>query len=427
MMRSMLRKLNREERSWVAYDWASSAYSIVVTTAIFPIFYQSITPERIYLSTWGYANSLASLFVALLAPILGTIADYWGRKRRFFLLFFTLGVVTTMSFVLTGEGQWFLALVLYVGSLIGFSGANLFYDSFLVDVTTEERMDRVSTQGFGFGYIGSTIPFVAGILLITAAERIGISTMAATRLAFLITGLWWLVFGIPIIRNVRQKYGIEPHPHPIRDSFARLKSTLSHIRNYRSVFIFLVAYFFYIDGVDTIIRMATPIALSMGIDSDTLLIILLVIQIVAFPCAILYGRLAVRFSAWKMLFVGIGVYVGVVLVAFFLPSIDDLGRRTALFWVLSLMVASSQGGIQALSRSIYGKLIPKERSAEFFGFYNIFGRFAAIMGPFLVAGVTQITGQERFGVLSILIVFIVGGVMLAVGGDPDASVERRDV
>ena len=251
--------------------------------------------------------------------------------------------------------------------------------------------------------------------------------MAATRLAFLITGLWWLIFGIPIIRNVRQKYGIEPHPHPVRDSFARLKSTLSHIRNYRSVFIFLVAYFFYIDGVDTIIRMATPIALSMGIDSDTLLIILLVIQIVAFPCAILYGRLAVRFSAWKMLFVGIGVYVGVVLVAFFLPSIDDLGRRTALFWVLSLMVASSQGGIQALSRSIYGKLIPKERSAEFFGFYNIFGRFAAIMGPFLVAGVTQITGQERFGVLSILIVFIVGGVMLAVGGDPDASVERRDV
>lgn len=413
-------KLSRVERSWVAYDWANSAYSIVITTAIFPLFYESITPAEIYVSTLGYANSIASLFVAVLAPILGTIADYWGRKKKFFLVFFLIGVITTLSFVLINEGQWLLAMALYVGSVIGFSGANLFYDSFLVDVTSEERMDRVSTLGFGFGYIGSVIPFVMGIALVLLADRIGITATTATRIAFVITGAWWFIFGIPLIKNVRQKYGIEPDAHPIRESFARLGRTLKHVRQYKPVFVFLIAYFFYIDGVDTIIRMATPIARSMGIESQMLLIILLAIQLVAFPFAILYGRLAGRFGAYRMIFVGIGIYVVVVFIAFFIPSIDDMGVRTTLFWVLSMMVASSQGGIQALSRSIYGKLIPKEKSAEFFGFYNIFGKFAAIMGPFLVAFFTQVTGQERFGILSILILFAVGGIVLARGGNPDA-------
>lgn len=417
---SLYMKLTRNERSWIAYDWANSAYSIVITTAIFPLFYESITPQEIYVSTWGYANSLASLLVAVLAPVLGTIADYWGRKKKFFLVFFLIGVITTLSFVLVNEGQWLLALALYVGSVIGFSGANLFYDSFLVDVTSEDRMDRVSAMGFGFGYIGSVIPFVAGIALVVSAESIGLTTMTATRIAFLITGGWWLVFGIPLVRNVRQKYGIEPATHPIRESFRRLGRTLKHIRSYKSVFVFLLAYFFYIDGVDTIIRMATPIARSMGIESEMLLVVLLAIQIVAFPFALLYGRLAGRFGAYRMIFVGIGVYVGVVLIAFFLPTMSDMKVRVVLFWVLSMMVASSQGGIQALSRSIYGKLIPKEKSAEFFGFYNIFGKFAAIMGPFLVAFFTQVTGEERFGILSVLILFAVGGVILSRGGNPEA-------
>lgn len=414
-----MKNMTREERSWVTYDWANSAYSIVITTAIFPLFYESIAPAEIYVSTWGYANSVASLFVAILAPVLGTIADYWGRKKKFFSFFFLIGVITTVSLILVGEGQWMLGLMLYIGSVIGFSGANLFYDSFLVDVTTKERMDWVSAAGFGFGYVGSTIPFIAGILLILFAEPLGLTTITATRITFLLTGAWWFVFGLPLVKNVKQIYGVEPQEHPIRESFLRLGRTLKHIRSYKPVFIFLIAYFFYIDGVDTIIRMATPIALAMGIESNTLLIVLLAIQVVAFPFALLYGRLAGRFGAWRMLFVGIAVYVGVVLVAFFLPSIEDMGTRTVLFWVLSMMVASSQGGIQALSRSIYGRLIPKKNSAEFFGFYNIFGKFAAIMGPFLVAFFTQITGQERFGILSVLILFAIGGTVLAIGGDPD--------
>ncbi len=410
----MLGAFKREERSWILYDWANSAYSIIITTAIFPIFYESITPEEIYVSTWGYANSLASLAVAVMAPILGTLADYWGRKKRFFLLFFAVGVLTTTSLILVGEGQWLLALILYVGSVIGFSGANVFYDSFLVDVTSEERMDWVSASGFGWGYIGSTLPFMASMILIINADGFGLATGTAVRLAFVLTGAWWLVFSIPMIRNVRQSYGIDPSPTPVADSFRRLARTVADIRRYREAFLFLVAYFFYIDGVDTIIKMATPIALRMGIDSNMLLVILLAIQIVAFPFALLYGRLARVVGARRMLFVGIGIYVTVVFVAYFLPTFESLRTRTVMFWVLSMMVASSQGGIQALSRSMFGKLIPKDKSAEFFGFYNIFGKFAAIMGPFMVGFFAQITGSDRVGILSILILFAVGGIVLRI-------------
>jgi UMF1 family MFS transporter len=420
---ALMFKTSRTEKSWILYDWANSAYSIVITTAIFPLFYKSIATESIYLASWAFANSLASAGVAVMAPVLGTVADYPGLKKRMFAFFFFVGVAATLALSLVGGGQWLPAISIYVVSVVGFAGANLFYDAFLVDVTTEDRMDRISSAGFGWGYIGSTIPFVIGLGLILQHERLGIpSAAAATRISFVVTGLWWLGFGIPMLKNVRQNYSVAPSPTPVRDSFRRIGETVKDIRSHRNIFVFLAAYFFYIEGVNTVIRMATPIALSVGIEQNTLLVVLLAIQIVAFPCALLYGRLAAVWTGRRMIFLGIGVYVIVVGLAVALPSVPDPRHRTALFWLLAMLVASSQGGIQALSRSYLGKIVPKNKSSEFFGFYNIVGKFSAIIGPFFVGLFTLLTGQERYGMLSVLVLFLAGGLILR-RTTPEARIE----
>lgn len=402
----MLKSFSLQERSWMMYDWANSAYSSIITAAVLPIFFKSMTnsagiSSNIADSYWGYGTSIATLVIALMAPILGTIGDYRGMKMRLFRMFFILGVMATAA--LTFTAQWATILILYMITIVGFSGANLFYDAFLIDITTEKRMDKVSTYGFALGYIGgSTIPFVAAIALIMFGERIGIPVLLATQLSFLMTAIWWAVFTIPMLKHVKQKYYIEREPKPIANSFKRLGKTFKNIREYKNIFVFLLAYFFYIDGVNTIIHMATVYGDSVGIDSNSMLLALLVIQIVAFPCAILFGKLAEKFGSYRMIQMGISIYI----------VICYLGYRmtTALeFWIIALLVASAQGGIQALSRSYFGKMVPKERSNEFFGFYDIFGKFAAIMGPVLFGVFSQLTGQSRFGVLSIMILFVVGG------------------
>lgn len=409
--------MTKQERSWILYDWANSAYSIAITSAIFPIFFKNVAAKGVdgYTSTaWlAYGNSIYTLVIAVLAPILGTIADYKNYKKRFFFGFFMLGVLATGLLALTREGGWTTALIIYVASALGFAGANIFYDSFLVDVATKERMDWISSSGFAWGYIGSTIPFILGLLLIIGYKMLGFTTnVPAVRIAFLITALWWFLFTIPFMRNVKQNYFIEPSLTLIRDSFKRIIETFRRIRQYKNVFIFLIAYFFYIDGVDTIIKMATAFGTDIGISANMLLIILLTVQFVAFPFAFLYGWLARITSAKKMLFVGIFVYTIITITAFFIPYFESIRTKIIMFWGLSMLVASSQGGIQALSRSFYGKLIPKNESAEFFGFYNIFGKFAAILGPFLMGFVTQITKSSSFGILSIIILFIIGGIVL---------------
>lgn len=409
--------MTKEERSWVLYDWANSAYSIVITTAIFPIYFKHVAARGMdpFLSTayWGYANSFYTLVLAVLAPLLGTLADFRAMKKRLFMAFLLLGAGTTATLSLTGEGQVWVALTLYVLSALGFAGANIFYDSFLTDVTTEDRMDWISSSGFGWGYIGSVIPFVLSILLIMNYRLLGFgSSVPAVRLSFLITALWWLGFSIPMLKNVHQKYFLEPVPHPVRSTFVRIWETVRDLRKYRVLALFLLSYFFYIDGVDTIIKMATPIALDVGISENSLLIVLLMIQIVAFPFAILYGKLARLWSAKVMLFIGIGIYVCITLIAFFLPGLPTVGLKTGVFWILAFLVATSQGGIQALSRSYYGKLVPKEKSAEFFGFYNVFGKFAAIMGPALVGFVSTLAQNTAYGILSVNILFLFGGILL---------------
>jgi MFS transporter, UMF1 family len=413
------KKLTRTEISWILYDVGNSAFVLIIVTTLMPIFFKDIASKGIpdYISTanWGFANSAASLALAVLAPVLGALADYQGRKKKFFTAFVAIGAAFTLFLTLVGEGQWMLCIWVFILARIGWAGANIFYDAFIVDVAEKDRMDRVSSHGYAWGYIGSVIPFLIIIaLLLTAPGKQGdVLPQFQTKIGFVIVVIWWLVFSIPILRNVDQVYFTPASAAPIRDSFMRLRDTFFKIRNHKQVFLFLAAYFFYIDGVDTVISMATAYGRDLGFSVTLLIAMILFIQIIAFPFALLYGNLARRFSAKTMIMAGIGVYCIITFISFLLPSVEDQSIKTAEFWFMSFLVGSSMGGIQALSRSYFGKLIPASASAEFFGFYNVFGKFAAITGPFLMGLVGRLAGHSRWGVLSILILFIIGAWLLS--------------
>ncbi|SHI50541.1 MFS transporter [Lutispora thermophila] len=415
----MLKNFTKAEKSWIFYDWANSAYSVVITAAILPIFFKTLAKNggvspNMADSYWGYANSIATLMVAILAPILGSVGDYKDRKMQLFKFFFILGTISTAALSFTDH--WMALLIIYMITVIGFSSANIFYDAFLIDVTTEERMDMVSSYGFALGYIGgSTIPFVISISMVLFGAKIGISSSLAVKISFMLTAIWWVVFTIPMLRNVKQIYYIEKEKNTIRKSFLRLYNTFMNIRQYKKVFVFLIAYFFYIDGVNTIIKMSTVYGDSVGVGSNSLLLALLMTQIVAFPCAIIYGNLAKKVGARSMLLIGIAIYIVICFVGYNMKSAVE-------FWILAFLVATSQGGMQALSRSYFSKMIPKEKANEFFGFYDVFGKFAAIMGPALYAMFSQITGNSRYGVLSVMLLFVIGGaiMILAVPKDEKA-------
>jgi UMF1 family MFS transporter len=410
--------LNREEKSWVLYDVANSAFVLIMVTAIMPIYFMDVASQGIApvvsTSNWAFANSAAALILALLSPILGSLADYRGRKKSFFLFFLGLGLIFNVSLFFTGSGQWLLCLLLFVCARVGWAGANLFYDAFLVDVSARERRDAVSAKGYAYGYIGSVIPFllVIGLILSGGIGEQGLPAPQA-RLGFLVVALWWLIFSIPAIKNLRQRYFQELPTAPLRGSFRKLAATAANIRAHRQVFLFLASYFFYIDGVGTIIAMATAYGRDLGFGVGLLIGVLLFIQIVAFPFTLLYGRLAEHFGTKAMLLAGISIYCLVTLLAFALPFLQSMTLKTALFWFIALLVASSMGGIQALSRSYYSKLIPPEKSAEFFGFYNVFGKFAAISGPLLMGVVGRLSGDTRWGVLSIVLLFLIGACLLS--------------
>ncbi len=410
--------MTREEKSWILYDVANSAFILTIATAVMPIFFKSVAAKgvdsAVSTANWGLANAAASLLLALFAPFLGTLADYPGWKKRFFLGFLFLGVAFTLLLILPGEGDQGLCLFLYVAAYLGYAGANVFYDAFLVDVASDRRMDWISASGFAWGYIGSTVPFILGMILIAKPSLAGFdSPLQGTRAAFVITALWWLIFSLPLIRNVRQRHFVPSSAQLLRGSLERLAATLREIRRYRRAFLFLLAYFFYIDGVDTIIRMATAYGVDIGMSTTQLLTIILAVQILAFPFALLYGKLAGRVGTKPMLYSGLGVYGMICLLAFYLPALPTAQLKTLAYWILAVLIASSQGGIQSLSRSFFGRLIPKEKSAEFFGFYNIFGKFATILGPLLMALASRITGQSRYGILSLTVLFLIGGLLLS--------------
>ncbi|MCH4175949.1 MAG: MFS transporter [Streptococcaceae bacterium] len=404
-------KLTKTEKSWIMYDWANSAYSLVVVTAILPIYFKYVSGNAGISSVdstaiWGYTSSIATLIISLLAPFLGTVADYVGYKKKIFSLFAISGIITTLGLALVPNQSWVTLLIVYVISHMGFQGANVFYDGFLVDITDDERSDKISSYGYGFGYIGSALLFVL-VMILQVTNGFGLmGSEFVTKLCFILTGLWWGLFSIPFFKNVHQVYGVPKQNHSIRNSFRRLITTIRDIRQYKIVVLFLLAYFFYIDGVDTIFTMATAFGVDMGVDSNMLIIILLVVNIIAFPFTILYGWLAEKFGTKPLIVVAIFVYVIICFYAMFMKTTLD-------FWILGILVGTSQGGIQALSRSYFSKIIPKDKANEFFGFYNIFGKFSAILGPIIFSTMTKLTGKSQFGIASLMVLFIIGGILLA--------------
>lgn len=411
-------KLTPREKRWIMYDVGNSAF-VLLSTAVVPIYADSLLEaagQDNIVSTWGYAQTVASLVIALLMPILGSIADVQGMKIKFFLGFFLTGVVMCLGMSL--PLGWLAFLIVYVLATIGLNGSLTFYDSMLIDTTSNERMDKVSSHGYAWGYVGSTIPFIVCIAVIFGGPALlGLDTAACTRISFLITAVWWVAFTVPLLRSYRQVHYRTTADHTaeaVRGTFRELAGTFRRIARDRSLLLFMIAFFFYIDAVNTVISMSTSYGTQLGIDSTQLVIALLVTQFVAFPCAILYGRLAGRFGAKRMIVIAVIAYLGIVMfAAFFLKTAVE-------FWILAILVGMFQGGIQALSRSYYGKIIPKDHANEYYGFYDIFGKTASVLGTFLVATTTAVTGNASAGVLSIAVLLVAALVLLLVQKDPTA-------
>lgn len=416
------KRFTKAEKSWIMYDWANSIYATNIMAAIFPIYFAmqaNETGNKLY----GFAVSAAALVVAVLAPILGAIGDFSGMKKKLFAGFLVLGLVFTA--VMAAFEDWRLMLVGFILSRIGFSGSCLFYDSFLTDVTTPERMDRVSSWGYAMGYIGgSTIPFIISIAVMLLLNQ----SVLSYKIAIMIVVVWWAVFSIPFLKNVKQQYSVEDAPQALaKQAFRNAWKTFKDILKDKKILFFIIAYFFYIDGVDTIISMATNYGETLGLGAIGMILALLVTQIVAVPFSILFGNLAKKVGAMRMIAIAVCVYFVITILGFFMGfnieqaelsggDIDAaLKLSSTLFWILATLVGTVQGGIQALSRSYFGQLIPPERSNEYYGFLDIFGKFSCVIGPALYAATYAATGRASLGILSIIVLFFGGMVALFAG------------
>ena len=397
------------ERAWILYDVGNSAFVLLVATLI-PIFFNALAEEGglssvDYLAYWGYAASAVTIITAVLSPILGTLADTRGFKKPIFILCLVVGVAGCCAMGLAKT--WLPFLLIFVFAKVGFSGSLVFYDSMLSDVTTPDRMDVVSSRGYAWGYIGSCVPFVVCLALVLGSGAIGLSQMMALNIALFITAAWWLAMTLPLLKTYRQLHYVEVEKHAIRQSFARIGHTLRHLHEDKQVFWFLLAFFCYIDGVYTIIDMATAYGTALGLDTTGLLLALLVTQIVAFPSALIFGRLSAKYPSTTLIPVCIAAYAGIALFAFFLT-------QQWQFWVLAFVVGMFQGGVQALSRSHFAKIIPPEKSGEYFGLFDICGKGASFLGTMIVSVGSQLTGSANVGVGSLIVLFIVGFVLFRV-------------
>ena len=408
-------RLTPLERSWILYDIGNSAFILLVTTLV-PIYFNSLATaggldESMYLAYWGYAGSVSTLLVALIGPICGTLADHKGFKKPIFLACMLLGVLGCAA--LGGVGSWLAFLVVFVVAKVGYSSSLVFYDAMLPEVTTETRMDDVSSRGYAYGYIGSVIPFILCLVLVLFGGNFGIGAGTAMVISFLITAVWWFVCTQPLLRRYRQTAYVERHGNPVTSTFRQLGRTFREVKQQKNIFLYLLAFFFFIDGVYTIIDMATAYGTALGLDTTGLLLALLLTQFVAFPCSIIFGRLSAKYDTGLLIKVCIAAYTGITLFAVFLVSQWQ-------FWMLAVLVGMFQGGIQALSRSYLGKIIPPERSGEYFGLMDICGKGASFLGTTLIAVISQLTAgwtlhvfglelqNESIAVGALVVIFAIG-------------------
>jgi UMF1 family MFS transporter len=398
--------------SWALYDWANSAYVTIVMAGFFPVFFKQYwsAGAEVTASTaqLGLANSLSGLVMGMFAPVLGAIADRSGAKKKFLIFFAYFGSIMTLGLVSVQQGNWQMAATLYVLSVVGFSGSLIFYDALLPGVAGEKKIDYVSALGYALGYLGGGLLFAFTILMTLQPETFGIgSKESAIKISFILTGLWWALFTIPLILFVPEPECAmgKKSQSPVGDGLRQIYSTFREIRSMKNIFLFLLAYWFYIDGIDTIIRMAVDYGLSLGFEFTDLILALLITQFVGFPCALIYGKLGARIGPKKAIYGGLVVYLLVVIWAIMMTHKNE-------FYILAGAIGLVQGGVQALSRSFYARLIPQKKAGEFFGFYNMLGKFAVIIGPALLGIVGRLTHSPRLGIASIAVLFILGGIIL---------------
>lgn len=398
---------------WAFYDWANSAFATTVVAGFVPVFNHDYwsTGADPTASSWrlGVASSVAGAIVAVLAPVLGSIADRGGARKRFLLAFAALGVVMTAGLCLAAEGQWVLALTLYAAASIGFSGANVFYDSLLVNVAAKGKLDLASALGYSLGYIGGGLLFTLNVFMVIKPEVFGFEDSSqAVRWSFLTVAAWWAVFSLPLlffVKEGRVERSTDRLLRTIRSGLVQLRDTFHEIRQLRTVFIFLVGYWLYIDGVGTVIRMATAYGRDLGLPRNSLILALLITQFVGFPAAIVFGKLGEKLGAKMGILIGLVVYLGVCIFGYYMTSVTH-------FYALAVTVGLVQGGVQSLSRSLFARLIPADKAGEFFGFYNMLGKFAAILGPLLMTGMGKFTHNPRAGILSLILLFGAGAALL---------------
>ena len=402
----------REKFSWSLYDWANSVFATTVLAGFFPLFFKSFwagdLDDATSTALLGTVSSVAGLIIVLIAPILGAMADLSRNKKLFLLIFALLGIISTSTLFFISYGFWEWSLIIFGLSIIGFSGANIFYDSLLIDVSSDEDRNYVSSMGYALGYLGGGILFLINVLMYLYPSYFNLNSQTEGILySFLSVALWWFVFSMPLFLFVKQKKinDIADLKNPFKQSFIRVLNTFREIKKYKAVLIFLIAYWFYIDAIDTIVRMAVAYGTDLGFDSSKLIIALIFTQFIGFPATFAYGYLAEKFGLFNMLVVGILIYILICIYSLFITSATD-------FFILAGLVGFVQGGVQSVSRTIFSRLIPQDKATEFFGFYNLIGKSAVVVGPALVGWMAYIFDNPKAGIISLLLLFIPGIIIL---------------